>query len=279
MGIVNIMDNFFVLLLLGFLVGTFGTLIGAGGGFLLVPVLLITHKNMQPNTVTAISIAVVAANAISGSVAYARSGRIDYKAGLLFAAFTLPGSIAGVFLVNYIPRHAFNIVFGVLLLVLAAFLFIKHRETDSAEPKKLKQGRGFRRHKLTDYSGETFSYSYNQTIGIVISILVGFISPLLGIGGGIIHVPAMVQWLQFPVYIATATSHFILAIMSTVSVVVHIFQGSYNDAQVLKILAGLCIGVIPGAQLGAYISHRVETTLIIRVLAICLALVGLRILM
>ena len=279
MNMVGFMDNFFVLLLLGFLVGTFGTLIGAGGGFLLVPVLLITHKNMQPNTVTAISIAVVAANAISGSVAYARSGRIDYKAGLLFAAFTIPGSIAGVFLVNYIPKHAFNIVFGVLLIVLAAFLFITNKERTVTDPAKKKTGIGFRHHDLTDNNGETFSYTYNQTIGIVISILVGFISPLLGIGGGIIHVPAMVQWLQFPVYIATATSHFILAIMSTVSVVVHIFQGSYNDEHVLKMLVALCVGVIPGAQLGAYISHRVDTTLIIRVLAICLALVGLRILL
>lgn len=279
MGISGIMDNFFVLLFLGFLVGSFGTLIGAGGGFLLVPVLLITHKDLEPNTVTAISIAVVAANALSGSVAYARSGRIDYKAGLLFAAFTLPGSIAGVFLVNYIPKHTFNIVFGILLIVLALFLFIKHRETGETAPGKIKEGRGYRHHDLTDYSGETFSYSYNQTIGIVISIFVGFISPLLGIGGGIIHVPAMVQWLQFPVYIATATSHFILAIMSTVSVIVHIAQGSYNDAHVLKMLVALCVGVIPGAQLGAYVSHRVDTTLIIRVLAICLALVGLRILL
>lgn len=279
MGVNTIMDNFFVLLLLGFIVGTFGTLIGAGGGFLLVPVLLLTHKQMQPNIITAISIAVVAANAISGSFAYAKSGRIDYKAGLLFSAFTIPGSIAGVFMVNYIPKHIFNIVFGILLLLLAVFLFVKRKETSNATPAKAEKGKSYRHHVLTDKEGETFSYSYNQTIGIAISILVGFLSPLLGIGGGIIHVPAMVQWLQFPVYIATATSHFILAIMSTVSVVVHIFQGSYNDAHVLKMLAGLCIGVIPGAQLGAYISHRVKTTIIIRVLAICLALVGLRILL
>ena len=278
MSVTSIMDNFFVLMLLGFIIGTCGTLIGAGGGFLLVPLLLITHKQMQPNTVTAISIAVVAANAISGSVAYARSGRIDYKAGLLFGVFTIPGSIIGVFLVNYIPRHLFNIVFGVLLLLLALFLFINNKEAGTAG-KKMKDGKVHQHRELTDANGEKFSYSYNPVIGIVISIFVGFLSPMLGIGGGIIHVPAMVQWLQFPVYIATATSHFILAIMSMVSVVVHIFQGSYNDANVLKMIAGLCIGVVPGAQLGAYISHRVQTTLIIRVLAICLAMVGLRILL
>ena len=272
------MDNFFILLLIGFIVGTFGTLIGAGGGFLLVPVLLLTHKNMPPNIVTAISIAVVAANAISGSVAYAKARRIDYKAGLLFGAFTIPGPIAGVFVVNYIPKHLFNIVFGILLIVLALFLFSKQKK-NGAKQLKASTGKNYKHHEITDSNGDTFSYTYNQTIGIVISIIVGFLSPLLGIGGGIIHVPAMVQWLQFPVYVATATSHFILAIMSTVSVVVHIFQGSYNDLHVLKMLAGLCIGVIPGAQLGAYISHRIQTTMIIKILAVCLALVGLRILL
>ena len=63
---------------------------------------------------------------------------------------------------------------------------------------------------LTDKEGITYEYSYKQSNGALISVLVGYISPLLGIGGGIIHVPAMVNWLKFPVHIATATSHFIL---------------------------------------------------------------------
>ena len=273
------MDNFFILLAVGFVIGTFGTLIGAGGGFLLVPLLIITDKNMPPNVTTAISIAVVAVNAISGSIAYAKSGRIDYKAGILFSLFTIPGSVAGVFVVNYIPRHIFNIIFGILLLVLALFLFIRTSKNMQNQTNSHKDEKGFTHHTLRDKQGEIFSYSYNQTIGIVISILVGFLSPLLGIGGGIIHVPAMVQWLQFPVYIATATSHFILAIMSSVSVAVHFFQGTYNNPHVLKMLAGLCIGVIPGAQLGAFISHKINTALIVKILAVCLALVGVRILL
>ncbi|HTN16961.1 MAG TPA: sulfite exporter TauE/SafE family protein, partial [Chitinophagaceae bacterium] len=90
------MDNFFVLLCAGFLIGTLGTLIGAGGGFILVPLLLLTHPELSPEVVTAISMGLVACNAISGSLAYARIGRIDYRAGLLFAVFTIPGSILGV---------------------------------------------------------------------------------------------------------------------------------------------------------------------------------------
>ena len=106
----------------------------------------------------------------------------------------------------------------------------------------------------------------------------GYFSPLLGIGGGIIHVPAMVEWLRFPVHIATATSHFILAFMATASVMVHFYGGSYSNPAVSHMVIGLAIGVVPGAQLGAYLSRRMQGKLIIRALALSLMLVGIRIL-
>lgn len=96
-------------------------------------------------------------------------------------------------------------------------------------------------------------------------------------GGGIIHVPAMVNWLQFPVYMATATSHFILAVMAIVSVIVHLIQGNYNAPEIVKMILFLSIGVVLGAQLGAYLSHRIKSHIIIWLLASCLILVGVRI--
>jgi len=273
------MDNSWVLMLAGFVIGTFGTLIGAGGGFILVPLLILSNPQMPPEIITAISIFIVAVNAISGSVAYARSGRIDYKAGLLFALFTIPGSILGVFATGYIPRHIFNMSFGILLILLAVFLFIRTLKPASAKDNDRHTGKGWIYHRLTDTEGAVFSYTYNQPYGILVSLLVGFLSPLLGIGGGIIHVPAMVNWLQFPIYIATATSHFILAIMSTVSVVVHAFKGSYSNPAVLRMVLSLSVGVIPGAQLGAFLSHKIKSSTIIQLLAACLLLVGVRILL
>ncbi len=132
---------------------------------------------------------------------------------------------------------------------------------------------------ITDKEGVTYEYTYNLYAGILISIIVGYISPLLGIGGGIIHVPALVNWLQFPVHVATATSHFILAVMSTVSVITNIVKGSYNDPYVLRMVLGLSAGVVVGAQLGAFLSHKIKGHNIIRALAVCLAIVGIRILL
>lgn len=272
------MESSLLLLLAGFIIGTFGTLIGAGGGFILVPLLLIFYPELPPETVTAISMAVVSVNAISGTAAYAKSGRIDYKAGITFALYTIPGSILGVYSVKYIPIQSFNVIFGILMIVLSAYLFYKNSQ-NSVINVKPESKNGFIHRILTDKQGVQYEYRYNQTLGIVISILVGYLSPLLGIGGGIIHVPAMVNWLQFPVYIATATSHFILSVMATVSVVAHAIDGHYSDPAVLKMILMLCLGVIPGAQLGAYLSHKVKSKTIIKVLAGCLILVGIRILM
>jgi len=163
-----------------------------------------------------------------------------------------------------------------VLIALSIFLFV-----GKGKPKtvvKSASGKSWIAQRITDKWGETYRYAYDIRKGIFLSLLVGYFSPLLGIGGGIIHVPAMVQWLQFPVHVATATSHFVLAIMASVSVAVHFFDGSYNDPQVVKMVLGLSLGVIPGAQLGAYFSRRIHGKIIVKALALSLALVGVRIL-
>ena len=273
------MDHLLVLLFVGFCVGALGTLIGAGGGFLLVPFLIITHPELTPDIITAISMAIVAANAISGSYAYSRSGRIDYKAGIVFALFTIPGSILGVYTTAYIPRLAFHIIFGVLLVGLAVFLFFSRKQIFAPKTMISASEKKYKHHVLTDREGILYDYTSPRPTGLFIRLLVGYLSPLLGIGGGIIHVPALVNWLHFPVYVATATSHFILAVMATVSVVTHIFEGSYSDPGVLRMVLGIGAGAIAGAQLGAFLSHKIRGNIIIRALAICLGLVGIRILL
>jgi uncharacterized membrane protein YfcA len=129
---------------------------------------------------------------------------------------------------------------------------------------------------ITDRAGHRFSYSYQLWKGVVISTGVGFVSSLLGIGGGVIHVPVMATVLHFPVHIAAATSHFVLAFMAGEATIVHISTGTlgWDKAGLQAVL--LAIGVIPGAQLGARLAHRVRGDFIIRALAGALLLVGAR---
>jgi hypothetical protein len=88
----------------GFVIGAYGTLIGAGGGFVLVPMLILFYPQEAPEVITSISLAVVFFNALSGSFAYIRLKRVDYRSGILFSAATIPGAILGAMTTSLIPR-------------------------------------------------------------------------------------------------------------------------------------------------------------------------------
>lgn len=265
---------------LGLAIGAFGTLIGAGGGFILVPILLIVYPNENTELITSISLAVVFFNALSGSIAYARMKRIDFKSGIVFAIATIPGAILGAISVAYVPRQAFDIVFGVIMIAAGAFLWLSAKDDHAhggVKATSTDSSTNFRKLTVRDFidaDGARYHYAYDQVIGIVISVFVGFVSSLLGVGGGFIHVPALTRLLNFPVHIATATSHFVLAVMALTGTLVHIAHGAFQHG--VRRTAILAVGVLIGAQIGAYLSNRIGGKSIIRGLALALVFVGLR---
>jgi hypothetical protein len=271
------------LLPLGLLIGAFGTLIGAGGGFILVPILLIVYPNENTELITSISLAVVFFNALSGSVAYARMKRVDYKSGITFAIATIPGAILGAVLVSYVPRYAFDITFGVIMIATGIFLWMSAKDDHSraqAHAHQLANGDRPARWTVRDFidaDGMRYRYAYNPAIGIVLSVFVGFLSSLLGVGGGFIHVPALSGLLNFPVHVATATSHFVLAVMALTGTLVHVATGVF--AQGVRRTVVLAVGVVIGAQAGARMSNLVGGKWIIRGLALAMVFVGIRLIL
>lgn len=247
------------LALLGFAVGTYGTIIGLGGGFILVPVLLFLYPDYGPEKFTAISLAVVWANTTSGSIAYARQKRIDYLTGVIFAVAAAPGVVAGALVVHEVPERVFIMMFAVLLMFLGV-LSMRGRAPQVRAPLR---GRGVLRRSFEAPEG-TYQYAYRLWQGVLLSVGVGFLSSLLGIGGGAIHVPAMIMWLHVPVQFAVATSQFILVFMSGGATVTHLVDGTLGGDQLTKALA-LGAGTVPGAQIGALMGRRLRgrTTLLL----------------
>jgi len=262
--------EFLGLVALGFAVGTYGTIIGLGGGFILVPVLLLLYPDYDPEHLTAISLFVIWANTTSGSIAYGRQGRIDYLTGLIFAASSVPGVVAGVFLVDVFPKRVFTILFALLLLGLA-WLALRGPPRGIRPPLS---GRGVLVRTLELPEG-TYRYGYRLWQGVVLSMGVGLVSSLFGIGGGAVHVPAMISVLHFPVPFAVATSHFTLAFMSGGATIVHLLNGTLKGEQLVKAVA-LAVGAAPGAQLGAWIAHRIKPRTVIQLLVAGLLVLSFR---
>ena len=255
---------------IGFGVGAFGTLIGAGGGFVLTPILLLLYPHESPQTLTAISLAAVFFNAASGTAAYARQRRIDYRSGLVFALATLPGAIGGALVVGSVSRHVFDAIMGTVLAVLAVWLLAGER-WPLPQPR-----RHLERREIVDRSGERYVYVVPLRRGAAYSLAVGFLSSFLGIGGGVIHVPLLVRALGFPTHLATATSHFVLSIMAGTGTITHVALGSFSHGHGVRRAIALSIGVVAGAQLGAHLSVRLRGAVIQSLLAAALLMLAAR---
>ncbi len=256
--------------LAGIAIGVLGTLIGAGGGFLIVPLLVFLESRWSTDQVTAFSLAVVTANATTGALSYWRQGRVDPFTFRLYTLAAVPGSILGAFATAYISRRIFDPIFGGVLVLIGIWLFVKPGSSESGAHT------GSFERSLTDRSGHRYAWSFDPRIGFAGSVLVGFFSSLFGIGGGIVHVPLLATVLGFPAHIATATSHAVLAVTAGIATIVHLTRGDFRTTWPLVVAA--CAGAVLGAPLGARLSNFVDGAAILRILATGLAFVGIRLL-
>lgn len=252
-----------VLVGLGVGIGAVGTLIGAGGGWMIVPILLFGY-GFSPQTAVGTSLAIVFLNALSGSVAYMVQRRVLYAMGSVFALATIPGALLGVWLVQYLNPEWFSVLFGAFLLFIAVFLhrghqlLFRHRESAQRADAEMRSLR-----------------SPVIRVGVLLSALVGILSSVFGVGGGIVHVPFLIVVLGLPVHAATATSHFVLAITSLVGSLVFLGHGQVN----LSVAASMGVGVLGGAQVGAALSRRMRSEPIRRLLALALAVFAIRLIL
>jgi uncharacterized protein len=265
------------LVFVGMSVGTIGTLIGAGGGFLLVPFLLIV-EHLHSKLAVGVSLAVVFFNALSGTLAYVRQKRIDYHTGLYFLLSSVPGALIGTSLTGLFRGEVFKVIFGGLLLLVVyrmlngSFLPRRFRSEESRNEVAATTGAKLTVREIVDITGHQYCYMFSLKQGIILSFFVGIYSGLFGVGGGILHVPIMVGMLGFPAHIASATSHFILVFTSFASTVQNISSGNID----YRLVGFLSVGIILGAQIGAFLSNKVNEKWLKITLSICLILTALK---
>ncbi len=262
-----------LLIPLGFAIGAYGTIIGAGGGFVLVPALLFLYPDDSQRQITSISLAVVLATSISASAAYAYRRLIDYRTGLLLASAMVPASLAGAYAVRLLPRSAFDVAFVLLLVLLAVVGLVGVLEGARTIREPVAPRRTVIARTIDRGGGITSQYSYDIRQGLGMSGVTGFVATLFGVGGGINQVPLMATVLRVPLDVSVATSQFMLIFMATTGTSIHAIAGDFGLTQLTR--AGLLgLGAIVGAQVGAAAGRRLTDKTISRLLSAGLVAIG-----
>ncbi|WP_254846720.1 sulfite exporter TauE/SafE family protein [Oceanobacillus sojae] len=251
-----------------------GSLAGLGGGVVLIPLLFLASGNIEgfewvtPQTVVAMSLLVMFFTGISSALSFAKTKRIDYKAGGLFLIGSIPGSMCGAWFNQYVEANTFYIYFGTLIIIIAAILF--YRQFKGIQPRKVDESeRGSRQAKI---GTEIYTYKINITPAIAIAFFVGMLSGFFGIGGGAIMVPVMLLIFGFPAHIATATSMFMIIFVSLFGSITHVALGNIEWAYVLFFIPGAWIG----GKLGAFTNQKISSSLLELFLRILLIIMGIR---
>lgn len=254
-----------MLAVVGFAVGLMGSLVGAGGGFFLVP-FFISRLGFAHPLAVGTSLGVVVANASSGTIGYARQKRVDWLLGLILGLATLPGTYVGKVVALQIKATQFSVLFGAMT-ALAALLLVSFRAENRPGLAWFRSGL---KRRLVDAKGETHEYGVNLPVAIVLSVAIGFTSSLFGVGGGWIHVPLMVLLFGVPMHVAVATSGFALLLTSAGGAA----QYAVDSLVEPRVLLWAGLGAFLGAQFGARAADRLRPAALRLVLAAVLVGVG-----
>ena len=231
-----------VLFLVGSAAGGLGALAGIGGGILVVPTLLL-YFGLPINQAIGISLlAVIATSSATSSVQVERHV-VDIRLGILLELMTTSGAAAAAFMAPYIDKRTLAALF-VCFLCVSAINLVK-RAWDSRNQKLETE--------IPPYTVR------NWPGGMSASLFAGMMSGLLGVGGGVIKVPAMYLIMGVPLRVATATSNFTIGVTAAASAYIYYGRGDI----IVYIAAPLIAGVFSGSIIGAKLAPRVRTTYVL----------------
>ena len=217
---------------LGFAAGMLGSLIGLGGGIIVVPVL--TFLGFSPTAAASNSLFVALSNAIASTISYSKQKRIEFSLGIKLGLLSIPGTVLGALISSDVAPGIFKMLFGLVLIASAVYVFL--RQKLESKEKKLSV------RMMVFAAGASF--------------FAGTISSLFGIGGGVVFVPLMIVGMGMTMKRAAPTSQLILLFTSLSGVVTHSFLGHPDFTQAGFLAIGSFAGGLVGARLSIEIKER-----------------------
>jgi uncharacterized protein len=246
-----------LLMLGGAAAGGFGSLLGLGGGVLIVPLLTLGFGLPMREAVGVSLISVIMTSCAAAGV-YLERHVANMRLGMTLELFTAIGALVGSSIAFLLDERLLSLLFALLLLYVA-FTMGRGRSTepvvDLTEAPEPAVGLDpeMPPSQLDRLSGEGYRVR-NLGRGTLGSIGAGVVSALLGIGGGIIKVPLMHLGMGVPLRVATATSNMMIGITAAASAVIYIIHGGIDP----YIAGPTAIGVFIGATAGSRLGHRID---------------------
>ena len=237
--------------------GVFGAVLGLGGGVVVVPALtLLLHVDIR-FAIGASIVSVIATSSGAGA-AYIKERLTNIRVSMLLETATVSGAIAGAFLAGIVQTRWLYLVFGLTLEFSAFQMWRRPRPSGGTAvhrpdswARRLALGGSY----FDSVQGHEVSYNPRRTkTGLLVSGLAGVISGLLGVGGGIIKVPAMNLVMGLPLKVASATSNFMIGVTAAASAGVYFYRGDINPV----IAAPVALGVVTGAVVGTFILRKIH---------------------
>ena len=241
----------------GFGAGVLGSLLGLGGGILIVPLLSIVFGYPISTAVGTSLIAVIATS--SGAAAhYVRSNQADVRLGLRLELVTAVGAICGGIVAGLLLEEVIAGLFAVLMFYTAYSLAGSLRP---AAPSL-----------ATSRDGRIAASGQRMGPALGASFVAGNVSSLLGVGGGIIKVPAIHLLLRAPMPTAVATSNLMMGMTATAGGVFYIARGEVDPA----VAGPLVLGVFGGAAVGSRVARHIRARWLIGLFIVLMVVVGIQ---
>lgn len=254
--------------------GVFGSLLGLGGGTLLVPALTLL-LGVDIHYAIGASIISVIATSSGAAVAYVRDHLSNIRLGMLLEVATTSGAITGAFVGGLLAGPILSIIFAAVLCY-SAFAMLRHREDDlnkTTPPHpwatKLKLNSSYF-DKVLDRRIEYHVAAVPTGLGMMFGA--GLVSGLLGVGSGLLKVPAMDLAMRVPMKVSSTTSNFMIGVTAAASAGVFFARGQINPF----IAAPVALGVLAGSFAGARLLQRVGNRSIRKVFVVVLVFVSIQ---
>lgn len=243
--------TFIEIFLIGIAAGVIGSILGLGGGIIIVPALTLGF-DMSIRTAVAASTVSIIATSTGAAVAYLRDRLTNTRVAIWLEMGTSIGALSGALIAGFMNQRVLFVMFG-LLLSYSAYNMFRTRKAEHAVQvvpdalsRKLRLGGSYYDMAL----GQQVDYQVTRTIpGLVIMVFSGAAAGLLGIGAGIFKVPAMDQVMGMPFKASTATSNFMIGVTAASGAVVYFARGDVEPLVAGPVVLGVLLGAILGARL------------------------------